>query len=383
MKRSNTFTEDEIEKIRNLLREKSKTLGKSDQKKIRDKLRQLGFYITDYDRSGQGFSLFDFKTLLHRGVIKVIAPIQERSVSTNKQEAGDVNKRKRSIFSNRNELLKNFAEQSDKLFSMGVIRTDSFTGEIGEYVAKVHFNLKLPVRVERAVDGIDPYGYKYQVKSMVMSRKGSLRVTNLDIYEVDYLCAVFFDTNYNPLRIVQIQNVHFPSSDFQINNKFLNKIKYKEFLDDEISIPTEIRKEINKFGKIYSELKSTGIVDSRRIVGDLGEYYACQELGLIRNTNNVEKGFDAKDDYGNTYEIKTRRVYESGRRKSRTRRLNKLMDKTADFLVVVVLDYSFQCDGMWKMPLSNVDNPESANLSIVKRTPETEVIIPTSIDWLN
>ena len=50
---------------------------------------------------------------------------------------------------------------------------------------------------------------------MVMSRKGSLRVTNLDIYEVDYLCAVFFDTNYNPLRIVQIQNVHFPSSDFR------------------------------------------------------------------------------------------------------------------------------------------------------------------------
>jgi hypothetical protein len=34
------------------------------------------------------------------------------------------------------------------------------------------------------------------------------------------------------------------------------------------------------------------------------------------------------------------------------------------------------------MPLSNVDNPKSANLSIVKRTPQTEVIIPTSINWL-
>ena len=80
MKHRNTFTKDEIERIKKLLREKSKTLGKSDQKKIRGKLRQLGFYITDYDRGGQGFSLFDFKTLLHRGVIKVIAPTQERSV---------------------------------------------------------------------------------------------------------------------------------------------------------------------------------------------------------------------------------------------------------------------------------------------------------------
>jgi len=90
MKHRNTFTKDEIERIKKLLCEKSKTLGKSDQKKIRDKLRQLGFYITDYDRSGQGFSLFDFKTLLHRGVIKVLAPIQERSISTNKQEAVNV-----------------------------------------------------------------------------------------------------------------------------------------------------------------------------------------------------------------------------------------------------------------------------------------------------
>ena len=283
---------------------------------------------------------------------------------------------------NREELLNNFANQSDKLFSMGVIRTDSFTGEIGEYIAKQHFNLILPNRVARAIDGIDPNGNKYQVKSKVISRKGSLRVTNLDINEVDYLCAVYFDVNYNPLRIVRIKNDYFPSSNFSINKKFLNKIKYEEFLSDDISIPTEIQKEINRFGDIYLELISSGIVNSRRIVGDIGEYYACQEMGLIRNTNNVEKGFDAKDDHGKTYEVKTRRVYESGRRKSRTRRLNNLVDKTADYLVVVVLDHSFQCDGMWKMPLKNINNPKSANLSIVKNTPEIEIIIPTFINWL-
>jgi len=279
-------------------------------------------------------------------------------------------------------LLKEFAEQSDKLFRLGVIRTDSFTGEIGEFVAKEHFKLTLASKVERAIDGTDPYGYKYQVKSKVMTKKGSLRVTNLDIYEVDYLCAVFFDSLYNPIRIIRLHQDDFPSPKFSVNNKFLINKTYDEFLREDISLDPAIQKELNIFGELFIQLKESGIVDSRRIVGDIGEYYACDEMGLIRNMNNTEKGFDAKDSQGNTYEIKTRRVYESGRRKSNTRRLNNLVDKSADFLIVVVLDHSFSCDGMWKMPLSNVVNPKSANLSIVKNTPETENIISTSIDWL-
>ena len=279
-------------------------------------------------------------------------------------------------------VLEKFADQSDKLFSMGIIRTDSFTGEIGEYIAKEHFQLTLPGKGKRAIDGIDQYGYKYQVKSKVVSQKGSLRITNLDIYEVDYLCAIYFDIYYNPIRIIRINNEFFPGSSFSINNKFLKKIDYDEYLSGEIVIKPAITKELNAFGKLFSDLKESGIVKSRRIVGDIGEYYACKELVLTRNTNSVEKGFDAFDANGDTYEIKTRRVYESGRRKSNTRRLNKLVDKTADYLVVVVIDRSFKCDGIWKMPLANVDNPKSANLSVVKNTLGTDIIIPTSIDWL-
>lgn len=39
-------------------------------------------------------------------------------------------------------LLDNFADKSDQLFDLGVTSTDSFTGEIGEYVVCKHFNLK-------------------------------------------------------------------------------------------------------------------------------------------------------------------------------------------------------------------------------------------------
>ena len=35
---------------------------------------------------------------------------------------------------NTNPLLKEFAYQSDKLFDLGVLRSDSFTGDIGEFV---------------------------------------------------------------------------------------------------------------------------------------------------------------------------------------------------------------------------------------------------------
>ena len=48
---------------------------------------------------------------------------------------------------NKLQLLKDFADQSDKLFDLKIIRTDSFTGEIGEYVASVLFDFKKTERV--------------------------------------------------------------------------------------------------------------------------------------------------------------------------------------------------------------------------------------------
>ena len=42
----------------------------------------------------------------------------------------------------RETLLKEFANCSDKLFTLGIIRTDSFTGEIGEFIASKYFKLR-------------------------------------------------------------------------------------------------------------------------------------------------------------------------------------------------------------------------------------------------
>ena len=124
------------------------------------------------------------------------------------------------------------------------------------------------------------------------------------------------------------------------------------------------------------------IIRSRRIVGDIGEFYACKRLNLKINECKNEKGIDAKDNSGLTFEIKTRRVYESGRRKSETRRLNNLVGKSADFLIVVTLDRSFKCSGMWLCPMRNLINPKSANLKVVNTTIGVKNLIPSQIEWL-
>ena len=69
----------------------------------------------------------------------------------------------------RETLLKEFANCSDKLFTLGIIRTDSFTGEIGEFIASKYFKLSLAGKSTKAYDGVCPKGYKYQIKSKVNS----------------------------------------------------------------------------------------------------------------------------------------------------------------------------------------------------------------------
>ena len=85
---------------------------------------------------------------------------------------------------------------SDKLFELNIISTDSFTGEIGEYVACRHFKLLKSERVTRAVDGVCPLGKKYQVKSkIVVGNNFNYNITDLETASFDYLVIVYFDRN--------------------------------------------------------------------------------------------------------------------------------------------------------------------------------------------
>jgi len=126
---------------------------------------------------------------------------------------------------------------------------------------------------------------------------------------------------------------------------------------------------LGEFGRARQALLDNGIIRSSRVVGDIGEAYAAQKLHLTLADDQTTTGCDAVDAEGRTFEIKTRRVYSSARRTSETRRINGLVGKSAETLVVVQLDHAFRCAGMWRMPLRNVINPKSANLTNILRTP--------------
>lgn len=280
-------------------------------------------------------------------------------------------------------LLNKFAELNDKLFNLGITSTDSFTGEIGEYVVCKHFNLDKTARVTRAVDGICKLGNKYQVKAKVVSKNNfSYSITKLDTTAFHYLAIVYFDRQYNPIKILRIPSSKIKEGQIRITSAVLNS-DIETIEKAEIKIPITEKNAINEFAKVYEELEQNGIIRSRRIVGDIGEFYACKHLDLQQSENRNEKGIDARNKDGLTFEIKTRRVYTSDRRISETRRLNNLVGKTADYLIVVTIDKSFKCSGMWIIPMINILNPKSANLKIVNTTIGTKNLIPSRINWLS
>lgn len=277
-------------------------------------------------------------------------------------------------------MLDNFANASDLLFNLGIITTDSFTGEIGEYIACRYFALTKSNRVMRAIDGICPNEYQYQVKAKVISNNNfNYNIAGLRPGEYDYLAVIYFDRAYRPLRILRIPAKKITTGTFKITNHISNE--YQCDLDN-LKLPSKILAAIDNFAKAYEQLEEAGIIRSRRIVGDIGECYACRRLNLEASSNKNQKGLDAIDKEGRTFEIKTRRIYESGRRTGETRRINNLVGKDARYLIVVTLDRSFRCSGMWIMPMCNVVNPKSANLKIVNTTSGVLNLVPSRVDWL-
>ena len=78
-------------------------------------------------------------------------------------------------------LLKEFASQSDKLFNLGVLRSDSFTGDIGEFIARKFYNLSLVNKSTKEIDAIDNANLTYQIKSSTGSSirlKITLKILN-------------------------------------------------------------------------------------------------------------------------------------------------------------------------------------------------------------
>ena len=71
MKGRSSFTASEIDQIRELIRRKTRA-NKSVQKNLRAQMRDLGFYISDFEMSGHGFNEADLDRLIRNGRITVV-----------------------------------------------------------------------------------------------------------------------------------------------------------------------------------------------------------------------------------------------------------------------------------------------------------------------
>jgi len=71
MKHRNTFTQVELNRLHDLIQEKQNTYGKEGQKRLRDRMRSIGFYISDYPKV-RDFGVGDFNQLIRSGLVKVI-----------------------------------------------------------------------------------------------------------------------------------------------------------------------------------------------------------------------------------------------------------------------------------------------------------------------
>jgi len=137
-----------------------------------------------------------------------------------------------------------------------------------------------------------------------------------------------------------------------------------------------IRPELKLIAEALKTLKQDGIIRTKNLVGDLGEYYCSQLFGLTLNLNVVETGFDAIDIEGKKVEIKTRRTPE-GKAKIIFRSFN------FDYCLYVELSEYFEPVAILKIAteeiIKNVDKKgDRLSVNKMKRTTH-EVVYKTRL----
>lgn len=96
-----------------------------------------------------------------------------------------------------------------------------------------------------------------------------------------------------------------------------------------------VRNLLHLHADIVEELRFRGIVRSANSpTGDLTEYLFCRSFSW-KQASNSEKGFDALDEHGIRYQIKSRRIL----RRNTSRQLSAIRDLTGfDILATILFD---------------------------------------------
>ncbi len=114
----------------------------------------------------------------------------------------------------------------------------------------------------------------------------------------------------------------------------------------------EVKKLLIAYRDIVNKLRSMGVIKTTKVVSDYGEYIAAEKLNLKRATSSSNKGYDATDEQGRKYEIKTRKA--TAWNKPTIFPVNEDQLKSADFIIYVEFDDDWNLVKLLKIPTSEV-----------------------------
>ena len=146
MKGKKIFTISEIEEIKKLIVEKLRATADR-QKGIRNKIRKIGFYYSDFDSSKEGYTVADLDSLIRSGRITVLGR-NVKPVSNSLTTDTPVSKPTQIVSLNANEKTSDLKEILEAFKTNGFDPlTDSETkipGTHGNYILCLKSNSKLP-----------------------------------------------------------------------------------------------------------------------------------------------------------------------------------------------------------------------------------------------
>lgn len=120
-------------------------------------------------------------------------------------------------------------------------------------------------------------------------------------------------------------------------------------MDNEI----KIKKLLSAYRNIVIELQKLGAIKTGSVVPQIGELAASKKLKLDREKNPSHKGFDATDNEGRRYQIKTRKATPWNPKGHKFPSSKKPFH--FDFLVMIEFDENWNIIGLLKIPASQVD----------------------------
>lgn len=91
------------------------------------------------------------------------------------------------------------------------------------------------------------------------------------------------------------------------------------------------------------------------ITGEVGEVLVCKKLGLKLLADDITAGYDAIDDCGKTYQIKTRRA-KNGRG-----RISRFSEHKYNYALLAELDQNYDLIKIWKADYKTINPIVEAN----------------------